>query len=348
MTTCRGGFIGSRIIEALLQRGERVQVYDISPSSKWASDSRVSYVCGDMTDEVALSAACRDIDTVYMTAALINFMDSLDYQYARSHQVNVCGAETVINVCQALKVKHLIYTSSAHVTLNKNNKGINRLHESDEYVTASTSTSHYALTKSIAEQLVRNANNPSFLTVCVRPLSIYGAYDRYNIQAMTRDKHHDFLGTHMISDWLSVDDVAYGHLLAESKLRSHSGEVAGEVFSLSSGTAVDDDTLRTMIIYYAGDIKAAAAPVRLVWLLAYVVELLQRILRHRFPVLPPPLCYLTPTALRIMRMDTVIESKKAEEILGFRPVFTFEEGIQLAVKETKDPTCNVYYRNVIK
>jgi hypothetical protein len=36
-----GGFLGSRIIECLLQRNEKVAVFDFDTMSKWATDSRV-------------------------------------------------------------------------------------------------------------------------------------------------------------------------------------------------------------------------------------------------------------------------------------------------------------------
>jgi nucleoside-diphosphate-sugar epimerase len=154
---------------------------------------------------------------------------------------------------------------------------------------------------------------------------------------MLQNSEYLFLGLHMLLDWEYVDNICFSHLLAEAKLRSSSSsssksQVAGNAFLISNNEPIINDVFRTMFVYY-GKLKATPGPPRLIWMLGYIVEILQRIFQKNFPRLPHPLNCLTLTALRIMILDLSVTSTKAKDILGYFDVFTVEEGIQLSVME---------------
>lgn len=222
-----GGFLGSRIIESLLIRGEKkVNVFDNSPTCVWANDKRVTYTQGDITKYSDVLAACGNIDTVYLTAAAITFMDKIPYQYEKSFVINVIGCENVIKACIDCEVNYLIQTSTFHVTVPcAGKKGVIEVNEEDPYVNQDSCTSYYAATKALAEQLVLRAhgsvhpNNVTELnTISIRPPGIFGARDHLVVEDMLKNKEYMFLGFTSYMDWSYVDNVAYAHLLGTSLL----------------------------------------------------------------------------------------------------------------------------------
>ena len=62
-----GGFLGSRITQALLARGEKhVTVCDISAALPWATDARVRFVQADVRNIASISTALASgFDTVF-------------------------------------------------------------------------------------------------------------------------------------------------------------------------------------------------------------------------------------------------------------------------------------------
>jgi hypothetical protein len=95
------GQVGLRIIDALVARGEKnVRAFDIvhprRPYRAEGAQEIVQFVAGDITKVEDVKAACKDIDTIFLTAALIRYYERMDFQYQASHNVNVVGTENVI------------------------------------------------------------------------------------------------------------------------------------------------------------------------------------------------------------------------------------------------------------
>jgi len=94
------GFVGSHLVSLLLLQGEKhVHIFDIAPSKKFSSDPRVTFIQGDITNPQDVTRACRNMDTVFHTAAFIMFYQRLLFQYAKSYAINVTGTENVIAAC---------------------------------------------------------------------------------------------------------------------------------------------------------------------------------------------------------------------------------------------------------
>ena len=196
-------------------------VMDNSMASPWATDPRVSFLCGDITRLGDLLVACKGRDVVYMTAAAITFTDKIPYQYEKSHRINVLGVQNVINACIACDVNYLVHTSTFHVTVpSAGVKGIISVTEEDPYIDMENCSSYYAATKALGEQLVRNANGAThennmteLSTICIRPPGIFGAKDRLVVEDMLTNKEYLFLGFSSLMNWSYVDNVAFSHLL---------------------------------------------------------------------------------------------------------------------------------------
>jgi nucleoside-diphosphate-sugar epimerase len=235
-----GGFLGSRLIHALLASGEtHITVFDLSATISWASDPRVKFIHGDLTNLQVVTLACTNITTVFNTAAIVRFMDDLPFQWKTSYAVNVQGVRNVIQACVEQQVTFLLQTSSLHANVSKQYDATrSALTEDIKCVTAETSLSHYATTKAMGEQLVREANSTGLKTVILRPCGIFGCGDQLMLDKMLQQKIYVFLGYRMFMDFVYVDNIAYAHFLAETALREQ-----GQV--VSSGTSVLRNQRRT-------------------------------------------------------------------------------------------------------
>jgi nucleoside-diphosphate-sugar epimerase len=109
LVTGAAGFLGQRLIRALLERGElhaggqsrpiaRITTLDaVAPAS---NDTRVRVVQGDLADREVLARACADgIDSVFHLAAVVSGAAEADYDLGM--RVNVEGTRALLDTCRA-------------------------------------------------------------------------------------------------------------------------------------------------------------------------------------------------------------------------------------------------------
>jgi NAD dependent epimerase/dehydratase len=121
LVTGADGFIGSHLVETLMDRGFQVRAlvnYNSFNSWGWLDDmsanTEVEIVSGDIRDAYFCQSLCKGIDTVFHLAALIAIPYS--YQAPASYlETNIRGT---LNICQAALhngVQRLIHTSTSEV-----------------------------------------------------------------------------------------------------------------------------------------------------------------------------------------------------------------------------------------
>ena len=103
-----GGFLGRKILDMLLERGEDVSVFDLRQT--FEDDRLTRYHVGDICDVESVIQACRGKSVVIHTASPIHGLPASVY-----FKVNVDGTRNVISACQLCKVSKLVFTSSASV-----------------------------------------------------------------------------------------------------------------------------------------------------------------------------------------------------------------------------------------
>lgn len=149
----------------------------------------------DVADRVALLAAFNapwpdDVDTsaslsVFHTASTIRFYERHAKLLARSEHVNVHGTRNVIDAARAAGADVLIYTSSGSVATRKTRfllwpwepepeMVVQHLGDDDVVSDAGLLWSNYAISKGVAEKLVREADatlvgEGMMRTGCIRP-----------------------------------------------------------------------------------------------------------------------------------------------------------------------------------
>jgi nucleoside-diphosphate-sugar epimerase len=118
LVTGAAGFIGSHLVDALLERGARVRGLDNFATGKRenlpSGNGRFELVEADLRDREACQKACRDAAYVFHLAALGSVPRSLQ-DPASTIGVNVAGTANVFAAARDEGVRRVIYASSSSV-----------------------------------------------------------------------------------------------------------------------------------------------------------------------------------------------------------------------------------------
>jgi nucleoside-diphosphate-sugar epimerase len=118
LVTGAAGFIGSHLVDALLNRGAIVRAldnYSTGTSENLAHcNDRIEMIEGDIRDLSTCGRACRDVDFVFHEAALGSVPRSL-VDPATTIDVNVGGAANVFTAAKEAGVRRIVYASSSSV-----------------------------------------------------------------------------------------------------------------------------------------------------------------------------------------------------------------------------------------
>ncbi|MBL0059187.1 MAG: SDR family NAD(P)-dependent oxidoreductase [Elusimicrobia bacterium] len=174
--TGAGGFIGSHVVESLLDRGHRVRAlvhYNGAGRRGFLDEldsrgrGRLDIVVGDVRDSSQMNALVQGCDKVIHLAALIAIPYS--YQAAESYvETNVRGTLNILEACRRNKVRRVIVTSTSEVYGTAQRIPMTELHPLQ-------AQSPYAATKMGADQLALSYHRSHGLPVVVlRPFNTYG------------------------------------------------------------------------------------------------------------------------------------------------------------------------------
>ena len=122
LVTGGAGFVGSYLVDALLQRGMNVRVFDslsqqVHPNGMPDYLSRdVEFIRGDMRDMEAVRDAVRGVDVIYHFAAAVGVGQSM-YEISHYVGVNTQGTANLLQVLLDMKVpvEKLIVASSMSI-----------------------------------------------------------------------------------------------------------------------------------------------------------------------------------------------------------------------------------------
>ena len=118
LVTGGAGFIGSHLVEALIERGERVRVLDDFSTGRRENlasvAERIELRKGDVTDPETVEHAVAGCDYVLHMAAVASVQASLD-DPRRTDQINVDGTLNVLEVARRARVRRVVFPSSTAV-----------------------------------------------------------------------------------------------------------------------------------------------------------------------------------------------------------------------------------------
>ena len=116
LVTGGAGFIGRRLVERLLDDGDRVIVLDdLSSGDGDKLDGRAELVVGSILDAEALARACQGVNRVFHLAAIAS-VARCNEDLTASHRVNLTGFVGLLEIlAQGASRPALVYASSAAV-----------------------------------------------------------------------------------------------------------------------------------------------------------------------------------------------------------------------------------------
>ncbi len=164
-----GGFIGSNLVDALLERGHTVVAVDnfFSGKREYLNPAAELADVDIRDDSEGLVAALRGCEVVFHTAALTRIQRTIDDPLG-SHATNVTGTLRVLQAAHAAGVRRVVYSSSSSVY-------------GDQPVLPLTEDmppnplNPYACQKYMGELYARDFHRTFGLeTVCLRYFNVYG------------------------------------------------------------------------------------------------------------------------------------------------------------------------------
>jgi nucleoside-diphosphate-sugar epimerase len=304
LITGGAGFIGSNIAARLVERGEKVTVYDNYSTGhkrnleaiKKAKNLRI--VEGDVRDLALLKKEARRCEFILHQAALPSIQRSMKNP-AESHDVNAGGTLNVLIAAQAYScVKRVVYASSSSA-----------YGDSPTLPKVETMQNHplspYAVSKIAGEDFCRMFYSTMKVdTVCLRyfnifgpnqdPTSQYSAVVPKFINTIMRGREPLIFGDGKQSrDFTYVENVVDANLLA-----TQTPKAGGEVLNIACGSRVT-----------------------VLGLASFLGQIIGREVSPRFD-----------KARAGDVRHSLADITKAREFLAYRPRFGIEEGLKLTVE----------------
>jgi len=250
MITGAGGFIGSHLVEKLLQLGACVTaLVHYNSRSNWGmlenidemTNPDLTVVLGDIRDMFMMKKITENQEFVFHLAALIG----IPYSYLAPNSyiaTNVQGSANIFQACLENNVKKIIHTSTSEVYGTAIYTPIDENHSLQ-------AQSPYSASK-IAADMVATSYTNAFQMPCViiRPFNNYGPRQSSRaiiptiISQALKEKEIEIGSLSPLRDFSYVLDTVNGYLLlAESEFQN------GEIFNLSSGKQISIGNLAELI-----------------------------------------------------------------------------------------------------
>ena len=212
------GFLGSHLVDRLLEAGRTVTVVSRSPQPQLEARG-VSVVVGPLHDPTVCAAAVEGVATVFHVAARVGVWG----RYEDFFRDNVVSTETLLTAAQNANVARFVHTSTPSVVYNGRD-----LAGADESLPLTTDCpSPYPMTKAQAEAKVLAANRADFQTIALRPHLIWGVGDPHlvpRILARARAGRLRIVGSGQNRvDMVHINNATQAHFDAETTLSKDAG-----------------------------------------------------------------------------------------------------------------------------
>jgi len=300
LITGGAGLMGSHIVERLLAKGAskiilldnfvRGSMHNIETALK---DARVSLVKGDIRDLNLLRDLLTGIDGAFHMAALRITACADNPQEAM--EVMLVGTHNVLQAAVEKKVGKLVYASSASVY------GLADVFPTNETHHAFNNRTLYGTAKIAGEGMARSfADMYGLNYIALRYFNVYGPrMDIHGRYTEVLVRWLDRIGTGepplIFGDGSQTMDLVYIDDVTDANIIAMESDVKDEVFNVASGTETS------------------------------LLELLQAVLKVTGSTLKPeflPARAVNPVPRRLA------DTKKAENLLGFKAKVNVEEGLR--------------------
>jgi nucleoside-diphosphate-sugar epimerase len=300
LVTGGAGFIGSHLCEELVRRGERVRVVDSLITGKrqnLAHLPQVEFMHGDLADIDVARRAVQDVEYVLHQAAIPSVPRSVE-DPVTSNRANIDASLNILVAARDAGVRRLVYAGSSSAYGNSE-----VLPKVETMPTAPLSP--YALQKLVAEQYCQMFTTLyTFETVTIRyfnvfgprqdPSSPYSGVISLFISALCDGRRPTIYG-----DGEQTRDFTYVANVVDGVLRACQAPAAsGEVINVATAGRI---SLNQLFAIVKREVGSSLEPV-----------------------------YSDPRAGDVR--DSQADISKAQRLLGYAPIVSFEEGLGRTVK----------------
>ena len=295
------GFIGSHLVDRLLEQGDTVIVIDDFSSGK---EKNLAHHRGNPRLKVHNKSICdedildlfKEVEVVYHVAAMPRVQYSIEHPQ-KTNEVNIHGTLNVLEMCRKAGVKRVVYSASSSSYGDQDEMPLIE-------TMAQNPMSPYALEKLVGEYYCSLYHSIHGInTVSLRYFNVYGPRQDpsggyaclipKSIQLVEDGKSPEIYGDgEQTRDFIFVKDVVEANILVA---KTENKKAFGQVFNIGSGNKLSVNFVVKSVIGNR-DIKP----------------------KHGPPVIEP--------------RDSLADISKAKNILGWTPKYTFEQGLKETVE----------------
>lgn len=241
LVTGGGGYVGSVLVQHLIDAGMAVRVLDAlavgdgrSLLPVWGRNG-FEFVRGDVRDARMRSAALEGMDSVVHLAAIVGD-PACSREPEKARAVNLEATRALTAEAARAGVERFVFASTC------SNYG--KMADGDDWVTEDWElrpVSLYAETKVAAELEIMASTTSDFATTCLRLATVYGVSPRMRFDLTVNEFARDALLTRKLVVYGEQFWRPYVHVVDAARaivttLDAPTNAVAGEVFNVGSST----------------------------------------------------------------------------------------------------------------
>ena len=310
MVTGAGGFIGSHLVEKLIESGAKVKALvhynsrnDIGLLNLIKEDFRqkIDIILCDLNDYNAVLDIAKNVEIIFHLGALI----AIPYSYIHPRQVVMTNINSTLNVMMAAKecpnVERIIHTSSSEVYGSAQYVPMDEKHPLD-------CQSPYAASKvgadKIAESFYKSFNIPVSI---IRPFNCYGPRQSARAviptiisQALNKKEIH-------IGSTFPTRDYTYCTDTVDAMIAMSNCEITiGEVVNAGSGFEIS---------------------------ITEIIDKILEIIGHELPIVQDNK-RIRPNKSEVDRL--FCDNTKAKKLMGWENRVSFDDGLKITIKWVKE------------
>jgi len=317
------GFIGSNLVNGLLDAGHNVTVLDFG-GRPFHDD--VTFLDINICDREAVVDACAGMDSIVHNASLVHTKHNQESViWAVNHQ----GTLNVMEACRRHGIARLVYISSASAVY----EGEDIAYGDETLPYSSISQAPYADSKIQAEKDVLAFSGTGVTQCCaIRPHVVFGAGDNRFMPAILQKAQAGKLkraigNRDKLSDFTYVSNLVDAVVMAEDKLVDGS-PVSGQAYFITNGEPMAFfDFVEKVLVALGYPPITGKVPY---WLAYSVAALAEGIDTLKGGTLNAE-NGLTRFSVRYMVTHHYFSIEKAYRDFGWKPRVSLEEGIQRTV-----------------
>ena len=314
------GFVGSHLVELLMQRGYSPVCLVRDPGSlRWLSGLDVELAVGDCTDPGSLELAVQRVSIIIHAAGLTKAKHSRDY-----YEVNHLGTRNILEACArhnpGIK-KFILLSSLAAAGPTRDNVSATREGDAPQPV------SDYGWSKLRAEEEVLRFKH-AFPVCILRPSAVYGPRDRDMFELFlwaSRGLTLEIAGGDRTISPSYVKDVAAAILACAEKETS-----SGSIYFVADDRPWSWSGFRDVLLA-TGGVKARnlVIPYSAAYLIGLVSEFGSLITGR-------PALMNRQKVREAAQRSWLCDISRTKEDLGFTPAYTLQQGLQITWQWYRD------------